>query len=118
MKFTSDTAHTVCVRRFQMSSISTYNEKITNEHAAERVRNYTGTPLTVELKQREVWGAEIKEQARLVTCLEGRVWVTQQNDGRDYVLNPGEIFVVTNRGRLVLEALLDSTVQILELGKA
>ena len=33
-----------------------------------------------------------------VECLEGAVWITQSNDPRDMVLNPGESFVLDKPG--------------------
>jgi len=40
-----------------------------------------------------------------VSVLEGRVWVTRDNDLRDHVLHAGESLVFSGRGRMVVEAL-------------
>ena len=33
-----------------------------------------------------------------VCCLDGKVWITQQGDRRDVILNAGECFVLDRRG--------------------
>ena len=40
-----------------------------------------------------------------VSCLEGTIWLTIDNDPQDYVLEPGERFRISERRRVVLYAL-------------
>jgi len=45
---------------------------------------------------------------RIIVCRRGRVWVTQEADVRDYVLEPGQMFVIAQPGTVVLQALSDA----------
>ena len=47
-----------------------------------------------------------------IVCRAGTVWVTREGDGTDYVLNAGEAFERPGRGRVVLQALSDATVEV------
>lgn len=47
-----------------------------------------------------------------IHCSQGILWVTQENDGQDYILNSGESFVVTRKGRVVIEAMTDAILNI------
>ncbi|MGB9673600.1 MAG: DUF2917 domain-containing protein [Anaerolineales bacterium] len=47
-----------------------------------------------------------------IHCLQGILWVTQQDDGQDYVLQSGDSMVVSRRGRVVIEAINDAIVRI------
>ena len=49
---------------------------------------------------------------RMIVCREGTIWITQERDWRDYVLEPGDVFVVTRRGQVLIEALEDALVDI------
>lgn len=44
----------------------------------------------------------------LVQCLEGRLWMTQQDDPRDLVLEAGDEAVIERDGLTVLQALADA----------
>jgi hypothetical protein len=41
----------------------------------------------------------------LITCDEGTLWITQQDDARDVVIGDGEQFVVDRDGLTVVQAL-------------
>lgn len=47
-----------------------------------------------------------------VACLKGRIWITQEKDFQDYILEEGEAFVITNFGRVVIQALEDSAIAV------
>lgn len=47
----------------------------------------------------------IRERGFIVRCVEGALWLTRDDDGRDTVLTPGESFEVTQRGRVLIQAL-------------
>ncbi len=49
---------------------------------------------------------------RIIICVRGMIWVTQECDWRDYVLTPGDIFVVTQKGQVLIEALEDASMEI------
>ena len=48
----------------------------------------------------------------VIACEEGRVWITQERDLHDYVINAGEAFLVTLPGKVALRALKDSVITI------
>lgn len=43
-----------------------------------------------------------------------RVWVTEEGDCSDFVVNPGEDFVVQNRGRTLVQAIESTWVDLEE----
>lgn len=47
---------------------------------------------------------------RILVCARGRVWVTQEQDVQDYVLGPGQMFVITQPGKVILQALSQAEV--------
>lgn len=54
---------------------------------------------------------ELKGDHRFETiaCSQGRLWITQQGDANDYIIDEGEAFVITRRGKLIIRALKDSS---------
>ena len=48
------------------------------------------------------------QQGQRIACLEGQVWITQQHDLRDVVLEAGECFVVDRQGLTLVFALRDA----------
>lgn len=61
----------------------------------------------VNLRRASIWRAEGDLRGEKITCTAGQIWVTQENDLNDYVLNQGEVFWVTRSGTLVVQALTD-----------
>jgi hypothetical protein len=47
-----------------------------------------------------------------VHCIAGQLWITQAGDGRDTVLRTGETFTPASKGRVVIQALTDSRIQL------
>ncbi len=47
-----------------------------------------------------------------VVCLEGAVWITLDNDTRDFVLEPCEAFTATEHRRAVIYALKPSRISV------
>jgi hypothetical protein len=52
-------------------------------------------------------------QGGSVLCLEGTVWITQENDPVDVVLEPGEALELTRKGRAVVQAMANSRIAVL-----
>jgi hypothetical protein len=63
------------------------------------IEEWTLDPSTVKLlnQGRKMVGHAIR-------CLSGTLWVTQEGDGRDYVLAPGDEFVIESTGVIVVQA--------------
>lgn len=53
------------------------------------------------------------DSARIV-CEAGTVWITIDNDSRDIVLAPGQSFLVDRRARVLIHALEEACVRIVE----
>jgi quercetin dioxygenase-like cupin family protein len=49
-----------------------------------------------------------------ITCLAGRLWITQEGDRRDFVLAPGESFRVRRGGVTLVGAVEPSLLQVTE----
>ena len=51
-------------------------------------------------------------QGRLVTCRQGRLWLTFEGCRADFVLEAGDTHRCRERGRLVVQALRDAIVEL------
>jgi hypothetical protein len=64
------------------------------------------TPDTiVDLAAGQGWGLKGKHRQQTLFCLQGSVWITQECDIRDYVLEEGDAFLVTLPGLVLVRAL-------------
>lgn len=66
----------------------------------------------VELDTHDLWRLDGDNRWRMIACVSGEIWVTQNCDLRDYVLAPGKILVVTQRGDVLIEALSKASVVV------
>ena len=66
----------------------------------------------VELAAGQFWQMAGDRRWQALVCLRGEIWVTQERDFRDYVLAAGEVFIVTQRGAVVVEALEDAVFEV------
>jgi hypothetical protein len=96
-----------------MSETSTVQTTIWHTYpVAPTVRNAHGPAAQVRLRDGELWSQEGDARWSVIVCLEGRVWLTQERDWRDYLLTAGDIFVVTQRGRVVASAQGPAVLQV------
>lgn len=58
------------------------------------------------------WQARGDQRGRVIICCRGVVWITQERDAVDYVLQEGEIFIVTLPGLVLVQALEPASVTI------
>ena len=58
------------------------------------------------------WRMNSDSRGKVVTCLKGMLWISQEGDHKDYVLTPGQEFVVTQRGLVVVQTLRDALMQV------
>ncbi len=66
----------------------------------------------VQLSAGKLWRLKGDNQWRVISCSHGAVWVTQKYDTRDYVLETGDVFIITQPGLVIVQALQDASVQI------
>jgi hypothetical protein len=95
-----------------MSEISTIQNPVLTLHPIPTVRNAQGPTNTVELDDGDLWRAEGDRRWSVIICLEGMVWLTQERDWRDYVLTAGDVFIVTQPGKVIASAKGHATLQI------
>jgi hypothetical protein len=53
-------------------------------------------------------------EGRAIVVFEGQVWITQDNDQRDFVLSAGESFSVDQPGLTLVEAVRDSKLLVVD----
>ena len=58
----------------------------------------------VALPKRGVW-SEVLPQGTRICCERGILWLTQNDDLRDYILRAGETWTTPQRGHVVVQAL-------------
>ena len=73
-----------------------------------------GTPQDLSCERLERWDRPLADGAMLVLenpagaaveCLQGWIWVTQENDARDIVLGPGQTFRFDRPGKAIVQGL-------------
>ncbi len=50
-------------------------------------------------------------------CTRGILWVTQEDDLKDYILHPGEQMIVSQRGVVVVEGLQNAALRLESAGR-
>jgi hypothetical protein len=76
------------------------------------VRESEDSGTQVTLGKGQLWKAEGDNRWRAIVCLEGAIWVTQERDLLDHEVGAGEMFLISQRGKVVAEALVDARMQI------
>jgi hypothetical protein len=66
----------------------------------------------IELNARGIQRLAGDNRWRAIVCQHGRVWITQKHDLKDYVLSAGEVFLITNPGTVIVQALEAARVEI------
>lgn len=67
--------------------------------------NLTPPEKVVDLNCGQGWSVRGKRRQQTLICLQGRVWVTQACDIRDYLLEEGDAFLITLPGLVLVRAL-------------
>ena len=77
------------------------------------VRNVPTTATTIiDMERKELQHLTGDHRWRMIICREGTVWITQEHDVRDYVLTSGDVFLITQPGRVLIEALEEACVEL------
>jgi hypothetical protein len=72
----------------------------------------TWTGRSIALRKGEVWPITSSLRGLAIECRQGILWVTQEGDPKDYILEPGQRFVVARRGSVVVEACSDARLRV------
>ncbi len=59
----------------------------------------------IALANHKIWSIEGDRRGDVISCLSGTLWITQENDLKDYILEQGKDFWVTKPGAMVAQAL-------------
>jgi hypothetical protein len=59
----------------------------------------------ISLASHKLWSVEGDRRGDVISCLSGSLWITQQGDLKDYILEAGKNFWVTKPGTIVVQAL-------------
>lgn len=59
----------------------------------------------VDLEAGQSWALKGRRRQQTLLCLEGSLWITQEGDIHDYVLEAGDAFLVTLPGLVLVRAL-------------
>lgn len=62
----------------------------------------------ISLAKHKIWNIEGDRRGDVISCLSGVLWITQDGDMQDYILEPGGNYWVTNRGSVIVQALKDA----------
>jgi hypothetical protein len=97
-----------------MSAIARVKTNVFGLHPLTTAIRNTGEGLSevVELDAEDLWRLDGDNRWRMIVCVRGEIWITQERDVRDYVLTAGEMFIVTQRGSVLIEALGGASVEI------
>jgi hypothetical protein len=76
------------------------------------VRNSRDINPEMDLQRNRTLRLKGDQRWRMIICHRGMVWITQQNDLEDYVLKPGDMFLISLRGEVVIQALQDASIEI------
>jgi hypothetical protein len=70
-----------------------------------------GRPETmIALATGQGWGVKGRRRQQTLFCVQGRVWITQEGDIRDYLLESGDAFLITLPGLTLVRALTPSRI--------
>ncbi|WP_372683242.1 DUF2917 domain-containing protein [Desulfosarcina sp.] len=93
-----------------MNKQTSDNENVLGAHKRFFLSNLPKPNAVVELTVGQEWRLMGKRGHQILFCLHGSVWVTQECDIRDYVLERGDAFVVTLPGLVLVRALTQASI--------
>jgi hypothetical protein len=76
----------------------------------QTTKNASNTSL--QLQRRDFFRAQKINPGTTVICEKGILWLTQSDDLKDYMLKPGDSLVVSKKSNVLIEALSEARVSI------
>ena len=83
---------------------------VPEERSGWPVADLDEVQVDLDLEVGALWRARGDQRGRVIICYRGVVWITQEKDLVDYVLQEGEIFIVTLPGSVLVQALEPASV--------
>jgi hypothetical protein len=62
----------------------------------------------ITLAKHKMWSIEGDRRGDVISCMSGILWITQEGDLKDYIVEAGRNFWVTKPGTVIVQALDDS----------
>jgi hypothetical protein len=62
----------------------------------------------ITLAKHKIWTIEGNRNGDVISCKSGILWITQEGDLKDYIVEVGRNFWVTKPGTVIVQALDDS----------
>jgi len=59
----------------------------------------------VTLTRTDIFELDSRSQKASIQCLDGTLWITQNNDLEDYFIKKGQTFIPTHNGRILIQGL-------------
>jgi hypothetical protein len=59
----------------------------------------------ISLAKYKIWSIEGDRRSDVIRCVSGILWITQEGDQKDYVIEAGRNFWVTKTGTVIVQAL-------------
>ena len=69
------------------------------------VPGITTSPQKITLTANSLWSAYCNPNEIQIECQEGEVWITQEGDHRDIIIEAGQGYRVEKRGLLIVQAI-------------
>ena len=66
------------------------------------------------LRPHEILSLENRQHQMAIECKNGVIWVTRAGGHKDHILNAGERYIPGAKGNIVIEAIGESQVNIIE----
>ncbi len=72
--------------------------------------------MRIDLFKDKVFCIDVDARGVSINCDRGSLWVTQPNDNRDHILRTGKTVHLTQKGKVVVFAFMDSVLSVSKTG--
>lgn len=72
------------------------------------IKQNVHTLTEISLEKYKTWTIEGNRRGEVISCKSGILWITQEGDLKDYIIEAGRSFWVTRPGTVVVQALDNS----------